>query len=147
MYRIRHGSGKRPYEIINMKTGKVVGTSTSRTMAQGSITHRTDAETKNIKDYSRSVVNKGPYGETDLEKKTVKINKKLSKKSPSRKRPVNKHAKKYPDVLDTIVHEKAHIEHPNMHERTVRKLALKKMKTMPKKQKQKHYNLFKQGLT
>jgi hypothetical protein len=143
-YRIRHGSGKRPFQIVNLQTGKVVGTSESRQSAQGSIAHRMDAEGKNVKKYKRTVDNgMHSYGETDLGKKTVRINKKMSKKNPSRVRPVNKHAHKYPDVLDTIAHEKEHIENPNKTEKNVRKAVLKKVKKMTAKQKQKHYGLFK----
>lgn len=43
-YRVRHGLGKRPFQIINLQTGKVVGTSTSRDLATRSIAHRMSAE-------------------------------------------------------------------------------------------------------
>jgi hypothetical protein len=40
-YRIEHRTGqKRPYKIVNKNTGKVVGSSTSRTKAQASIRAR-----------------------------------------------------------------------------------------------------------
>src|SRR5258705_2904591 len=142
-YRIRHGSGSRPYQIIRIADGKVVGSSQSRANAKGSIGHRMDAEAKNIKKYKRTVNNKmGNYGETDLGKHTIKINKKLSKSKPTHKRPLNKHAKKYPEVLDTIVHERKHVEHPKMHEKTVRQITKKSIKKMTHKQKRKNYNLF-----
>ena len=100
-YRIRKQPGKkRPYQIIDMNSGKVVGTSQNRTTAQRSIGHRNKAESKNIKQYKRKVDNKmHAYGETDLEKKTIRINKSKKKNSPG-------------DVADTILHEKLHILHP-----------------------------------
>lgn len=131
-YRIRKDpSGKRPYQIVNLQTGKVVGTSTTRAAAEGSIGHRTDAESKNIKAYKRKVDNKmHSYGETDLAKKTIRINK-------------NKKKNQRGDIIDTIVHEKEHILHPMKHEKNVRKATAAKVKKMSPKQKQKHYNLFK----
>jgi hypothetical protein len=97
-----------------------------------------------IKAYKRTVDNKmRGYGETDLGKHTIRINKKLSKKDPVHKRPLNKHAKAYPEVLDTIVHERKHVEHPNMHEKTVRKLTKRHLKKMSPQQKRKNYSLFK----
>ena len=143
-YRVRHGSGARPYQIINVKTGKVVGTSASSSNAKSSIAHRMDAEGKSLKSYKKIVDNKlGGYGETDLGKKIIKVNKKLSKKSPLHKRPINKHAKAYPEVLDTIVHEVHHVAHPHKLEKNVRKATKKLIKKMGAKTKQKHYSLFK----
>lgn len=143
-YRIRHGSGAKPFQIVNLLTGKVVGTSATRQSAQGSIGHRMDAEGKNPKAYKRVVNNKLPYyGETDLAKKTIKINKTMSKKHPVHKRPLNKHAKKYPEVLDTIAHEIHHVMHPKKLEKNVRKATKRLIKKMTPGQKRKHYNLFK----
>ena len=48
-YRIRHATGKRPFQIVNLQTGEVVGTSKTLKDAKGSIGHRMDAESKNIK--------------------------------------------------------------------------------------------------
>ena len=96
------------------------------------------------KKYKRTVDNRmHGYGEIDWNKKTIRINKKRSKKDPMHKRPVNKKAHKYPEVLDTIVHEEMHRKHPKMHEKTVRKTTKKLMKKMSRKQKRKHYNLYK----
>lgn len=82
------------------------------------------------------------YGETDMEKKTIRINKKLSRKNPSKKRPLNKHASRYPDVLDTIVHEIMHARHPKRHEKTVRKATLRYIRGISKKTKKKLYSKF-----
>ena len=43
-YRIEKKTGKRPYKIINKNTGKVVGSSTSKSNAQASINARLAAE-------------------------------------------------------------------------------------------------------
>lgn len=82
------------------------------------------------------------YGETDFEKKKIRVNKKKSKKNPMYKRPVNKHASRYPDLLGTIVHEETHRKHPKMRERTVRKIERRMVKKLTKKQKRKYYNLY-----
>lgn len=130
-YTIRKGKGDRPYRIINKQTRKVVGTSTSLAKAKASIGHRESAEAKNIKKYKRKVDNKmRSYGDTDYEKKVVRVNKSKKKN----KRPG--------EVLDTIVHEKMHVRHPKMHEKTVVKRTRKVVKTMSKKEKAKHYKLF-----
>lgn len=131
-YRIRKvADKKRPYQIVNIQTGKAVGRSETRDKAQRSIEHRSTAEAKNIKSYKRSVDNKmHSYGETDLAKKTIRINKSKKKNASG-------------DVIDTIVHEKEHILHPNKAEKNVRTSTSKKLKSMSVKQKQKHYNLFK----
>jgi len=131
-YRVKHIPGaKRPYQIINLQSGKVVGTSTNKGTAQRSIDHRMSAESKDITKYKRKVDNKmHSFGETDLDKHTIRINK--SKKKNTRG-----------DILDTIVHEKEHILHPKKRENTVRKATEKKIKHMSPKQKKKHYSLFK----
>lgn len=131
-YKIVKRKGDRPYRIVNKSTGKVVGTSMSLAKAKRSIGHRESAEKKDIKTYKRKVDNKmRSYGDTDYEKKTVRINKSKKKN----KRPG--------EVLDTIVHEKMHVQHPKMWEKTVRKKTKKVVKTMGKKIKSKAYALFK----
>ncbi len=143
-YRIRRSTGSRPFQIINIQTGKVVGTSTSKATAQGSIAHRMEAEGKDIKKYKKSTDNKmRAYGETDFGKKTIRINKTMAKKDPMHKRKLHKNASKYPEILDTIVHEVDHVKHPKKLEKNVRRDAKRKIKIMSKKQKQKNYNLFK----
>lgn len=131
-YRIKTVPGsKRPYQIVNIQTGKVVGTSLDKGKAQRSIGHRESAESKDISKYKRKVDNKmRSFGETDLDKKTIRINKSKKKNTPG-------------DILDTIVHEKDHILHPKRSEKNVRKSAEKKIRKMSPKQKQKHYSLFK----
>ena len=132
-YVVKPGKGKKKFNIVNQKTGQVVGSSDSLAKAHRSIKYRTSAEAnpKNIKSYKRKVDNKmHSYGETDLEKKIVRINKSKKKNKPG-------------DIIDTIVHEKEHILHPKKHEKTVRRDTVKKLKKMTRKQKQKNYSLFK----
>lgn len=131
-YHIEKGSGARPIKIVRDNDGVVVGTSTSRAKAVRSIAHRMSAEpSKNIKHFKRKVDNKmRDFGETDLVKKTIRINK-------------SKKLNKAGDIINTIVHEKRHILHPNEHEKTVRKKTKQLLKKMTPKQKSKHYSLFK----
>ena len=131
-YSIKKVKGSRPFQIVNTQTGRVVGTSVTRSNAQNSIAHRMSAEKKvDIKYFKRSVDNKmHGYGETDLEKKKIRINK--SKKKNKEKG----------EILDTIVHEVHHVNHPKMHEKNIRKLSKKSIKHMTRKQKQKKYSLF-----
>ena len=77
-------------------------------------------------------------GRTDYKKKTIEINKKKSKKE-ARVRPITKGANGYPEVLDTIVHEVMHRDHPNMHERTVRRKTKTKIRAMSKRSKKRFY--------
>jgi hypothetical protein len=101
-------------------------------------------EGEKSKKYKRIVDNKMPYyGETDDEKRTIKVNKKKSKDKPSHIKPVNKHASKYPEVLDTITHEEMHAKHPKMHEKTVRIETRNLMKKMSENKKRKMYSLYK----
>lgn len=43
-YAVRKGGGKKPYKIVNKRTGKTVGSSTSKTKAQKSIRARNAAK-------------------------------------------------------------------------------------------------------
>jgi hypothetical protein len=82
--------------------------------------------------YKRKTDNKmRDYGDTDLEKKVIRVNKKKSRKSGKRG-----------EVLDTIVHEARHAKHPKEHEKTTRKKTKKLIKRLNKKQKRSYYNLF-----
>lgn len=87
--------------------------------------------------------NKGQpiFGESDDKTKIVKINKRLSKYS--RKRPIKKGSTKYPELKDTLYHERYHTLHPKASERTTYKKTKKAMKKIGKKASQKLYNLIK----
>ncbi len=82
------------------------------------------------------------YGETDDKKRTVRINKKLSKTHPTHKRSITKGAKKYPEVLDTIIHELHHEKHPKATEKATYKATHKKIRKIGKKSKSKLYAKF-----
>lgn len=71
------------------------------------------------------------FGLTDLDKKIIKVNVKRSKEDGSPG-----------EVLDSMVHEIAHVNHPQMHEKNIRKHTAKVIEHMGQKQKQKVYNLF-----
>lgn len=68
------------------------------------------------------------YGETDLAKKTIKINKRKAKKSGNTG-----------ELLDSIVHEHTHARHPKMNEKTVQKVTRAILPTLSKRQKKKYY--------
>ena len=83
--------------------------------------------------FTRSVNNKLRYfGETDLEKRTIVINKS--------KHTLKKSKKDIEDsLLDTLIHEELHMEHPTMSEKNIIKLTKKTLKTLSKKKKKKLY--------
>lgn len=90
---------------------------------------------KKVKKWKRVVDNKMRWqGDTDLEKKVVRVNKKKSKKKSGRG-----------GVIDTIVHEEMHVTHPKMHEKTVYKKTKKKVKRLTPKQKKKLYLTYREG--
>lgn len=89
-----------------------------------------------IKAFKKKTVSKGKwYGETDLDKKVIKVNKKFHKTNPL-------HKKQYPELLDTIKHETLHAEHPKMTEKEVYKRTHKAVKTMGNKEKSRLYSMF-----
>ena len=129
-YIVKKGSGKRPFRIVNQKTGEVVGTSTTLKNAHGSIAHRMDAESKNVKSYIFKKDNhmRG-FGDVDTGKHIVRVNKSKSKnRIPG-------------EILDTIEHEKSHIRHPKMHEDSIRKITSRITRQLNKKLKQRDYHL------
>jgi len=75
---------------------------------------------------------KGAYGETDFEKKTVRVNKKRHKGKLSKG-----FSKKEGSLINTMVHEDLHVKHPKMAEKKVRKVAKKKVEKMGAKAKAK----------
>ena len=81
------------------------------------------------KAWNRRVDNKmRAYGETNYKKRTIRVNKKKSKKTR--------------ELLDSIIHEELHARHPRMHERTVRGRARTKAKRMSAKSKRRMYALY-----
>ena len=86
--------------------------------------------------YKKQVVSKGKwYGETDVHKKVIKINKSIHKTHPL-------HKKRYPELADSILHETLHAKHPKAIEKEVYKKTHKMIKTMGPKRKKKLYSLF-----
>ncbi len=84
---------------------------------------------------------KGAYGETDLKKKVISINKKLHKSK--RHKRIVKVKNGNESLLNTEVHEIMHAKHPGMSEKTTRIKAKTKAKKMTKSQKSKTYSQFK----
>lgn len=81
---------------------------------------------------------RGAFGETDFSKKVVRINKKKHRKGADVKHLTpNKDGSE--NLLTTIVHEQTHINHPQMGERKVEKLARAMKRKMSPKQKARMY--------
>lgn len=79
---------------------------------------------------------KGAYGQTSFYNdgsKKIEINKKRHKKIKSD----TTIPKKSRTLVDTIVHEEMHAQHPKMHEKTVKKLTPKKVKKLSARTKKK----------
>lgn len=84
------------------------------------------------KTYKRRVDNKmHAFGDTDLEKKVIRVNKKKSKKQGGKG-----------EVLDTIVHEVSHAKHPKMKEKNIRKYTKRLIKKLNKRHKRGYYSMF-----
>jgi hypothetical protein len=80
--------------------------------------------------WKRHIDNKmrGAYGETDYNKKTIRINK-ARHQSPNAKR-IAKKKDGSESLINTITHEEMHAAHPKMHEGTVRRKAASLVKRM-----------------
>lgn len=82
------------------------------------------------KRYKRIVDNKMKWqGDTDLEKKVIRVNKAKSKKKST--------------VIDTIYHEEYHAKHPKATEKKTYSATKKAMKKLNAKQKNRYYQLYK----
>jgi predicted SprT family Zn-dependent metalloprotease len=86
---------------------------------------------KKYKDYKVVKDNKMRWqGDTDLDKKIIRINPKKSKKKSGKG-----------GVIDTIVHELYHADHPKATEKKTYKETPKKVKKLTPKQKKRLYRL------
>lgn len=84
------------------------------------------------------------FGETDLDKKVIRINKKKSRSvKPGKKVRMLNRKGKSGELLDTIKHELLHVDHPKAKEKTIRKMTERATKRMSKKEKGRLYNLVK----
>ena len=83
---------------------------------------------------------KGAFGQTTYHEHgaTIEINKKRHKN----KRALKKFPKKDRAIINTIVHEELHANHPKMRERTVRKNARRRIARMGRKAKNKLYSKY-----
>lgn len=100
---------------------------------------------KPTKKWKKVIDNKmrGAYGETDFDKKLIRINKKRHAKGKVHDKRTKKNKNGSASMIDTIVHEEMHMKHPKMHEKTVRKLTPKVVKRMPASVKQKKHGQYK----
>jgi hypothetical protein len=84
----------------------------------------------NDKQYKRIVDNNMRWqGDIDEENRVIRVNKVKSKKKST--------------IIDTILHEEMHKDHPQMHEKTVYKKTKEQIATMLAERKQKFYNKYK----
>ncbi len=81
---------------------------------------------------------KGAFGDTDYDKKVIRVDKGKHKKKSLYGVP-----KKDSSMINTMVHEEMHKNHPKMTEKAVRKNTRKKVKKMSKKLKAKIYSKYK----
>lgn len=72
------------------------------------------------------------FARTDTKTKLIEVNKKKNKKS-----------KVKGELIDSLVHEKAHLQHPRMHEKTIRGYTDKIVKRLSSKAKKKLYSKLK----
>lgn len=133
-------TGKLPYRV-NPKASKTRAKHKSLSKKYKAVGSDPGALIRAARSYRRTVKQKGKYfGETDTDKKTMMVNKGLSKtKTVNGGKPKPGHA----GVLDTIVHEAMHAAHPKAHEKTVYKKTPKLLKKLTPKQKTSLYALFK----
>ena len=91
------------------------------------------------KKYTYKINNKkkGLYGETDFKKKLIEVNISRHKKAKTQTYKQRGFAKKDATIINTLVHERMHAQHPKMHERTVRKKTRVLVNKMGDKAKQK----------
>lgn len=81
---------------------------------------------------------RGAFGETDLDKKVIRINKKRHRaNAPVKHLTPNKDGSE--NLLTTIVHEGIHAKQPNKKENSVEKLARAMVSRMSPKQKSRYY--------
>lgn len=85
---------------------------------------------------------RGAFGETDLDKKVIRVNKKLHKTAKKHKKSVYNIPKKDISLINTMVHEKLHAKHPKMTERAIRKKTRTVLAKMGTKAKKKVYRQF-----
>ena len=78
---------------------------------------------------------RGAYAESDLDKGTIRINKKRHKEKGYQR--INPTKNGDENMTSTLKHELLHFKHPGMSERNIRKLEKKDWKTMSSKEKKK----------
>lgn len=85
-----------------------------------------------MRGFQRKVDNKlkGALGETDFNKRIIRINKKKSKRAGRG------------EVLKTIVHEEMHMNHPKMKEKNVEATMQRNVKKLPAALRQAYYNRY-----
>lgn len=87
---------------------------------------------KSFKGFNVKIDDKMKYfGDTDFDKKLIRVNKTMNRTKGSQG-----------ELLDTIVHEESHVNHPKMKEKNIQKLAGKLTKKMSHKSKEKAYAKF-----
>lgn len=88
--------------------------------------------------YVRDAKARGLFGDANYDTRVIRVNPKMH--SAEKKRAKTKTQRKNARVIDTLVHETMHMNHPKMHERTVRKLTKKRVAKMSKTAKKRLYS-------
>lgn len=83
---------------------------------------------------------RGAYGITDLQNRTVKVDKARHKRKGTKRITPNKDGTE--NLYTTIAHELLHRAHPDWSEKKVEAFARKKNKTASSKEKQRAYSKF-----
>lgn len=83
---------------------------------------------------------RGAFGETDFDKKVIRINKRMHAKA--KKSSTFGFSPKESTLINTIVHEMLHKNHPNMTEKRVRELTKTRLIRMNPSQKKTLYSKF-----
>jgi hypothetical protein len=111
---------------------------TNRSMSGAQLLHKA---TKS-KQWQYLVKNKNTkvFGETDIGRRTITINKKLHAQKSGGHNIKNPNGTE--SMIGTMVHETIHAAHPRMREKTVRKLAPKRLKKMSQRAKGRLYARF-----
>ena len=83
------------------------------------------------------------FADYDPDKAVIRINKNMAQKKRRKKaKGFTGHAK-YPELLDSIVHEKMHHDHPHLTEHMVRHKTKEKIKSMHPNEKRMMYSKLK----
>ena len=130
-----HNTSKKAQEFVSKKIKILMGEGMKREQAIAvalGMARKRGFKVPKGDGFKRKVDNKmNGFGDIDLEKKVIRVNKKRNKKHGG-----------VGELIDTIVHEENHRKHPKMKEKEIRNKTKKDLKKMSLKQKAKFRNRF-----